>query len=400
MISNRIKIISGCIAMLLIGALYAWSVLSGPIGQELNFLSQADLSLVFSIAMASFCIGGLISGFMKLNGRGNWAIIIASILSLSGYVLSARATGLFELNLGYGFFVGMGTGLAYNYILSNASNLIPSKQGVLSGSLLFCFGLSSLLIGQIYARLIEGTGVSWRNFFIIYGIITFVFLILLKFLLPNQDLNLKSDYSDSKSLNSRQMLATKTFWALSFWQLLMSAVGLAIISQGANIVNESTFEISTGFIALSVGLLSIANGFGRILNGLLYDRRGYFLSMTFFTLVMMVGQFILLLNNNIKSFSLLLIGFILIGLAYGACSNNSSAFVHRIFGPQYYAINLSIINLNLLLASFGSTISGELFDTYGSYMQTFILSIVISVVCLLIVIIIKSLLRNDKLEVI
>ena len=47
-------------------------------------------------------------------------------------------------------------------------------------------------------------------------------------------------------------------------------------------------------------------------------------------------------------------------------------------------MNFSILNLNLIIASFGSTIAGALYDSSGSYLSTLFLmlgAIILSFVC-------------------
>ena len=59
-------------------------------------------------------------------------------------------------------------------------------------------------------------------------------------------------------------------------------------------------------------------------------------------------------------------------------------FINSFYGPKYYPTNFALINLNLLLASFGSTIAGSLFDASGSYLSSFIvvlLALLLGTVC-------------------
>ncbi|WP_152522293.1 hypothetical protein [Metaclostridioides mangenotii] len=43
-------------------------------------------------------------------------------------------------------------------------------------------------------------------------------------------------------------------------------------------------------------------------------------------------------------------------------------------------MNLSLVNMNLFIASFGSTIAGSLYDSTGSYFSTLI-AMIIAVIC-------------------
>ena len=47
-----------------------------------------------------------------------------------------------------------------------------------------------------------------------------------------------------------------------------------------------------------------------------------------------------------------------------------SAYVNSAYGPTHYPVNFSVMNLNLLAASFGGTLGGLLYDMGGTYMNT------------------------------
>ena len=58
------------------------------------------------------------------------------------------------------------------------------------------------------------------------------------------------------------------------------------------------------------------------------------------------------------------------------------------FGVKNYPVNFSIINLNLLLASFGGTLAGAIYDKQGSYMSIFVIMLVaiaVSTLCTLLI---------------
>ena len=57
------------------------------------------------------------------------------------------------------------------------------------------------------------------------------------------------------------------------------------------------------------------------------------------------------------------------GLGYGAVPPISSSVTQEFFGSEYYAQNFSFTNLNIILASFGSTIMGSMQTASGSYVS-------------------------------
>ena len=58
------------------------------------------------------------------------------------------------------------------------------------------------------------------------------------------------------------------------------------------------------------------------------------------------------------SSAVVILGFIVGGLAYSGVTPTNSAFCRAYFGPAHYPVNFPLINSNLIFASFGSTISG------------------------------------------
>ena len=90
--------------------------------------------------------------------------------------------------------------------------------------------------------------------------------------------------------------------------------------------------------------------------------------------LVMIGAFVS------HSLILLVIGFVFCGMVYGGVTATNAAFVNSFYGPENYAVNLSIINLNLMVASFGSTFAGMLYDKSGSYLSTFVMMVVATVI--------------------
>ncbi len=371
---NIQKIILGSLSMLLIGSLYAWSVLSMPIRKDMPGISYGRLSIVFTLSMSFFCLAGVLAGYRKVRGKGRYTLISGALLLAAGYILSSQASSAMHLYLGFGILIGSATGLVYNYILSNVSNVIPGKQGLVSGILLFGFGMGSMLIGPVYSKIVTTGILGWRTAFFYFGILLCAFLMIVSTSVPDVMPSRSTSDDEDRSLRTGEMLRTKTFYFYFLWALLLTAIGIAAISQGANIIKVMVPEIDPSVVALSVGMISVANGLGRIMTGLLFDRKGYAFSMTVLVFLMLLGQVLLLGNTALKSFPLLILGFILTGLSYGGCANNNSAFINRIYGSRYYSMNLSLVNLNILPASYASTLSGILFDRFGGYTQTFILT--------------------------
>ena len=75
-----------------------------------------------------------------------------------------------------------------------------------------------------------------------------------------------------------------------------------------------------------------------------------------------------------------MLGFVLGGAAYGGVTPTNSAFISSYYGMKNYPLNFSIINCNLLIASFGSTVAGALYDSTGSFRSTVVMILVCAAV--------------------
>lgn len=380
---NRwVYVIAGTFILLFAGMVYAWSVMSSPIASQYPEWSKAQLSITFTLVMTFFCLGAVFGGLLakKINVKIN--IFMAAGLFLAGFFIASTATSLAVLYLAFGVCCGFASGLTYNAVLGTMGKWFPDKPGLVSGILLMGFGMGSFLIGKLYIAYTPVTLDGWRTSFRVFGILITVVLIIgsVFFVLPTtEDLepyqsHIKAVQSDVKSLSAREMIRKSSFWFAFLWAIMLSATGLALISQAGSIVMEiGGAKTAAGTVATMVGIISISNGIGRVIFGALFDKRGQRFTMFTGNIVMLSATGILVGAFMMKSLSILVLAFILCGMVYGGVTATNAAFVNRFYGPGNFAVNLSIINLNLMIASFGSTIAGILYDQSGSYFSTFMM---------------------------
>lgn len=96
-------------------------------------------------------------------------------------------------------------------------------------------------------------------------------------------------------------------------------------------------------------------------------------------IIFIVAALILVLALVSGNFAFIVIGFVVGGLAYGGVTPTNSAIISDFFGRENYSMNFSLINTNLLIASFASTIAGKLYDASGSFMTTIFMMIIVTV---------------------
>ncbi len=394
---NRwIYAIAGVVVLLLAGLVYAWSVLAGPIAAYTGFDTGA-MSLTFTITMSFFCVGGFVGGLLnkKVNVRIN--LIVSGVIFLIGFFIASRTTpaSIAPLYIGFGVLAGFASGLAYNAVMSTISRWFPDKQGLISGILLMGFGLSSFIIGKIYAAVTPADGSDlWKSTFVIFGVILLVILVIgcIFFVKPEPGYKpagmkepvekkvSKIKKEDGIDVPATVMLRRPAFWLYFIWAIALSAAGLALLSQARGIVLNIDSNTPDGTVATVVGLISIFNGIGRILFGGMYDKLGRKWTMLIADFAFVIFIAVLLLALLTKSFPIVVVAYILGGLAYSAITPTNSAFINAFYGSTHYPVNFSMINLNLIVASFSSTIAGNLYQSTQSYMSTCVMIIVLIVI--------------------
>ena len=384
--------IVGVVVLLFAGLVYAWSVLSTPIAAEFPVWTKAQLSLTFTLVMIFFCIGSLLCGLLVGKIPAKVTVWGSAVLFLIGFLLASRARSLGMLYISFGLMCGLGSGLSYNAVMSTMVRRFPDKPGLISGILLMGFGGGSFLIGKLYQAWTPTEIGGWRQSFVVMGIVIAAVLVVCSFFFtaPDETARAAGSSAVSAAVESTpgKTLKAPAFWVYYVWAIVTSAAGLALISQASGVTLEANPAVAASSVATIVGLISIFNAVGRVLFGGIYDRFGRRLSMQGVNVLFILTALILMVALSRRSVLLVIIGFIAGGLAYSGVTPTNSAFVRAYFGPRYYPINLPLVNSNLIIASFGSTVSGALFDRSGSYNATFFLIIglaVVGIICSLLI---------------
>ncbi len=426
-------VLIGLITLLLSGIVYAWSVMSKTIGASNTIWTSGDLSTTFTLVMICFCLGCMIAGILSSRVSHRILLIVSALLMFAGFYVSTYAlTSLLPMYIGFGVLCGFGAGISYNIVLSIVNVWFADKQGLVSGILLMGFGISGFLFGKIFIMIAPPDGSSlWRIVFKIFGICCLIAIAISAIFLnkktteaeggdssnnPEDNSNENADDSiseitydsnadnDSENNNDNscdfkpmEMLRNPSFICYYLWAIVISAAGLALVSQGSGIATQVGSNILTdSSIATIVGLISICNGVSRIFFGLLYDKRGHRLTMLCDMILFLGSELILLIAIINLDVTTLIIGFILGGFAYGGITPTNSALISDFYGRKNYPVNFSIINTNLIIASFASTIAGKLFDASQSYLTTISMMLILTVVGLIISIFIKKPTRSTN----
>ena len=391
MSSRWALLVLGVILLLFLGLIYGWSIFRSPLQSEFGW-TDSQASLTFSISMMTFCLGGLVGGIIN-KGKNGFRInlIAAAVLLAIGFFSASNIQSLMGIYLSYGVCCGFGVGLGYNTAISTIVKWFPDKQGLISGITLMGFGFGSMILGTVAGAMIQSMG--WRVTFRIFAVAFAIVMVVGALLLRNAGAEFVAYLSQGSSkavtpaveeVGAAVMLRRRNFRIYFVWAIILSAAGLAIINSSAPYAQLFVGENLT--LAASIaGIVSIANGVGRVIFGGMFDKIGYRLTMLIDCVVFVVASLVLMASFATKSMPVLVIAFILIGLAYGGVTPTNSAFIAYFFGRENYAVNFPIVNLNLIFASFLGPMVGN-----GGYMMTFGAIIVFAIVGAVLVFLLKK----------
>ena len=392
---KRVMYLLGGFAMLLcLGLIYAWSVFIKPLEAEFGWL-RSQTSMVFTISMSFFCIGGIGGSLISKKKSPRLAARISAGCMLVGFLGASQIDSLGGIYIFYGVLCGFGVGLGYNAVLGLAAKWFPDKPGFYSGILLMGFGFGGMLLGAIATAQMNTIG--WRDTFKLFGVGFAALLVAGAQCLKeptektgcSPDLK-KAQKADEKipELDCKQMLSRPSFWLCFLWSIILSAIGLAVI--GHAVPNATIIGATMAVATAATGMISVCNGLSRILFGCIFDVLGIRKTMMIISMLFLVSISIVIASILMTNVLLLIVGYIFIGMSYGGVPLTNAYFVLKTYGPKNYAINFSIMVLNILPASLlGPGLASEVYVKTGMYLNVFYILFALCIVAGIIGMIIK-----------
>ena len=386
--------ITGFILLIFLGMIYAWSIFIRSLEAEFGWL-RSQTSLIFTISMIGFCVGNLAAGQITPKTSPKVSILIAAVVIGIGFIASSFTSSLPWIYISYGVACGFAVGIGANTILSTTLKWFADRQGVASGALLMGFGFGSMVLSPFVTMLLNTIG--WRKTFFVLGIIFSVLLVIGAMIIKNPPKEFsdalvekarKNNVISSKDFETKEMLRTPSFWLFFAWVILIGAGSLALISNAvpaaSDILVVTMGEAEAVMAATAaMGMISTFNGLGRLAFGVIWDKKGYKVSLFIISAAYGISMAACAAATMMLSISLLVVGFIILGMTYGGSMSATSAMIGSFFGTKYYSINYACATCNLIVAaSIGPTLIGWLRTSSGSYLSSFLVILGLSICAL------------------
>ncbi|WP_196593176.1 L-lactate MFS transporter [Pectinatus sottacetonis] len=354
-----------------IGSVYAWSVLTRPIMQQMGFsLKQTTWTFSLAILFLGLSAGFLGSFVEKLGPKKSGLVsMVFFVLGMFGTALALKMHSLWALYMFYGVIGGVGLGVGYITPVSTLVKYFPDKRGFATGLAIMGFGFASLIAGPLMQYLTTSYGLV-GNFLILGCAYMVVMTASALYLKPPVSISVSDDKNITRmnrGMTAHDAFKTWQFAALWWIFFVNITCGIGLLAV-ASPMAQDVVKMTPAAAASMVGIIGLLNGFGRIFWSTISDYigRGYTYALFF---LIEIGAFWQLAQVDSAAVFQGLI-FLIIS-CYGGGFSCMPAYLSDIFGTrQLSAIHGRILTAWGIAGVVGPVLVSWLRETTNSYTLT------------------------------
>ena len=380
--NRNLVLIASCFVVLCVGSLYAWSVFAGPMAEHLSQLTGkqiASLAIVFTVANAVGPITMISGGAINDRLGPRMVLLVGALLFGFGMIGAGFSKSVAALIVCYGLGCGLGNGMIYGTVVSNAVKFFPDKSGFVGGLTTACYGGSSILIPPVANALMQRMPVT--SAFKVLGAVMLVILCASAFVIQKapDSAPAKSAAAVQRDYTWREMIREKRFVLMLLILCCGAFAGMLFISQAA-VIARNMMGFSAASAAAVVSLLALFNTLGRLAAGTLSDRFGAVGTMRVtFAASALAG--VLLYFCGAGKEVLFYLGLALTGFSFGSIMGIYPGFTAAQFGRKNNSVNYGIMFIGFALAGlFGPSLMNTLLGATGRYQPAFLVSAALAVI--------------------
>lgn len=379
-----------------IGSVYAWSVLTKPIMQQMGF-SLKETTWTFSLAILFLGLSaGFLGSYVEKYGPRRSGLIstLFFCLGMFGTAYALTQHSLLLMYLSYGVIGGIGLGTGYITPVSTLVKWFPNNRGLATGLAIMGFGFASLIAGPIMQILIAKYGLI--NNFIILGCVYAVIMIASSlYLEPPKALPVspaKTKFTVNQNTEQKQFTvheATRSWKFYALWWVFFTNItcGIGLLAVASPMAQE-IIKMTPLAAASMVGIIGLLNGLGRIVWSTVSDYIGRQNIYILFFAIQIIAFYLLADVTNAFLFQALI--FIII-TCYGGGFSCMPAYLSDLFGTkQLSAIHGRILTAWGLAGIVGPLLLSWMKETTNSYALTLYFFSVCFIVSLIIAVILKQ----------
>lgn len=342
-----------------IGSVYAWSVLTKPIMQQMGF-SLRETTWAFSVAILFLGMSaGFLGNFVERCGpkKSGLTAMTFFVTGMFGTALALSVKSLVLLYLFYGVIGGIGLGIGYITPVSTLVKYFPDKRGFATGLAIMGFGFASLIAGPLMQYLTSAYGLV-ENFIFLGCVYMLIMTISSMYLRPPVTNKMATEIGkgNRQSLSAGEAFHTWQFGALWWIFFINITCGIGLLAV-ASPMAQDVVSMSPVEAASMVGIIGLLNGFGRIFWAMISDYIGRSVTYIAFFIIETIAFMKLSSVGTAVAFQIIVF---LIITCYGGGFSCMPAYLSDLFGTK----QLSAIHGRILTAWGIAGIVGPLLISY------------------------------------
>lgn len=352
----------------------------GPVLNQIRKALHLDSfqgSLLTSIPLIIFAACSvLVSRFSRQFSISKFLLYAMGILTLGLFIrVSGTTSGLFIGSVFIGLGICIGNVVTPGYI----KNKFPERMGLLTGIFAIAMNLTAAFASGYSVSIGEWTALRWRGSLGIWGILSFIALLIVVIDIFSDRTKLKKVSENITVAPTRDISIFKSSqaWAISIFMGAQSLVYYTMIAWLPIVMeNYGMTEKQSGWILFAMQMAMLPATFaGPVIANRMKNQR----LMIFFVCVPMLVSILMLLF--IQS-SFIYLSAILMGISVGLAFSLALLFFSLRTKSSQNAIRISGMaqSVGYLIAAFGPSTFGKLHDWSGSWKSSFYFLLFIVVV--------------------
>lgn len=370
---------------------YTFGVFLQPLTEEFGW-ERGALSGVFSIQMLLIGVLSIFVGRLSDKYGPRIFVTLGGLLTSVGFLLMSQVNSLWQVYLNWGFIMGIGGGCFYIAIMSTVPKWFAKRTGVAVGITVAGMGLGAVISPPLIQWLISIYG--WQQPFIILSIALFVIVVpLAQFMRHSPQRMGIRPYGDVEDTIGDRLPLLSTSEGISFTQAVKTSrfwffglvVFCAFFCVQVIIVHVVPYAVDVGVPALvAAGVLSIAAGssvVGRLTIGLIADRVGGRLALSFCVILITLSLTCLLFIHDVWMFYVFAVVF---GFGYGGVVLLVTIVTAELYGLTSLGMMLGIFSFyDTAGGVLGPPLAGSIFDATRSYSSAFLVCVILGVLAII-----------------
>ncbi len=371
------------------GLTYSYSIFFKPLADYFQW-DRASVSLIYSMAVIIRGAAAIGTGWMADKFGARKTMIFCGLMMAAGYLLSSQVTTLWQFFLTYAIVEAIGVSGIFGIGSAVASRWFTKNRGLALGIIASGSGLGTLLLVPIVERLVAAY--QWSQTFIIVGIAAGVLMVGGALFLREPPQTKRTTAIQEKS-SATVSVALKD---VRFW-LVMTCFALFLLGTQMVLVHIVNYATDVGIDPLvAATFMSVIGGVslvGRLSTGVVAEKIGLYKSLVLICIFQGIAFILLLFTKSVWMFYIFAIFF---GVAYGGEVTQIPLVISRFFGTKVMA---TLMGVALFVTGIGGAVgpwlAGKIYDVTGSYNWAFIIGIIASALCVVMVWLLKRAERKD-----